>query len=107
MPGSPDIQIVSIDCKRKPESVVIKNTRDSSQILTGWKLEDDGAKFTFHFPTGCSLRPGSSVKLISGESGDDTDEVIFWNKRTVWNNNGDTASLFNREGAIVSQEDCP
>ena len=107
MPGSPDIQIVSIDCKRKPESVVIKNTGDSSQILTGWKLEDDGPKFTFHFPTGFSLRPGSSVKRTSGESGDDTDEVVFWNKRTVWNNNGDTASLFNREGEIVSQEDCP
>jgi hypothetical protein len=79
--GSEDIQITTMDCKGKPEIVVIENTGNSSQNLTGWKVEDDGPKYTFNFPSGFSLEPGSSVELISGESGDDTDKTIFWNNR--------------------------
>jgi hypothetical protein len=52
-----------MDCKSKPEIVVIENTGDSSQDLTGWKVEDDGPKYTFTFPAGFSLEPGSLVKL--------------------------------------------
>jgi hypothetical protein len=46
-----------------PEIVVIENTGDSSQDLTGSKVEDDGPKYTFTFPAGFSLEPGSLVKL--------------------------------------------
>jgi hypothetical protein len=105
--GSEDIQITTMDCKGKPEIVVIENTGNSSQNLTGWKVEDDGPKYTFNFPSGFSLEPGSLVELISGESGDDTDKTIFWNNRTVWNNDGDTASLFNERGLLVAEKDCP
>ncbi len=34
------------------------------------------------------------LKLISGESGDNSNNTIYWNSRTVWNNDGDTDSLF-------------
>ena len=61
--GSSNIQITSMDCNSKPEIVVIENTGDSSQDLTGWKVEDDGPKYTFTFPAGFSLEPGSLVKL--------------------------------------------
>jgi len=105
--GSADIQIATIDCKSKPEIVVIENTGNSSQNLTGWKVEDDGPIYTFTFPSGFSLEPGSSVELISGESGDDTDKTIYWNNRVVWNNDGDTASLFNARVQLVSEKACP
>jgi len=105
--GSPNIQITSIDCRGKPEIVVIENIGDSAQDMTGWRIEDDGPKYTFDFSGGFSLEPGSSVELISGESGDDTDKTIFWNNRTVWNNDGDTASLFNASGQMVSEMKCP
>ena len=105
--GSEDIQITTMDCKGKPEIVVIENTGNSSQNLTGWKVEDDGPTYTFNFPTGFSLEPGSLVELISGESGDDTDKTIFWNNRTVWNNDGDTASLFDSSGQLASEMKCP
>jgi len=87
--------------------VVIENTGDSSQDLTGWKVEDDGPKFTFHFPTGFSLEPGSLVDLISGESGDNSNTIIYGNSRTVWNNDGDTASLFNSSGQLAWKMNCP
>ena len=105
--GSKDIQITTMDCKGKPEIVVIENTGNSSQNLTGWKVEDDGPTYTFNFPSGFSLEPGSLVELISGESGDDTDKAIYWNNRVVWNNDGDTASLFNSRGQLVSEKACP
>ena len=105
--GSEDIQITTMDCKGKPEIVVIENTGNSSQNLTGWKVEDDGPTYTFNFPAGFSLEPGSLVELISGESGDDTDKTIFWNNRTVWNNDGDTASLFDSSGQLAFEMKCP
>ena len=105
--GSPNIQITSMDCRGKPEIVVIENIGDSPQDMTGWRIEDDGPKYTFDFSGGFSLEPGSSVELISGESGDDTDKTIFWNNRTVWNNDGDTASLFDSSGQLASEMKCP
>ena len=58
-----DVLITSLDCKGKPEIVVIENTGDSSQDLTGPKVEDNDPKYTFTFPAGFSLEPGSLVKL--------------------------------------------
>jgi len=105
--GSSNIQITSMDCNSKPEIVVIENKGDTSQDLTGWKLEDAGPKYTFNFPAGFSLEPGSLVKLISGESGDNSNRTIYWTGRTVWNNDGDTASLFNLLGELASKMKCP
>jgi hypothetical protein len=105
--GSPNIRIASMDCKGKPEIVVITNIGDSPQNLAGWKLEDEGSKNTFGFPVGWSLAAGSSVELISGESGDNSNKKIYWSNRLVWNNDGDTASLFSSSGQMVSEMKCP
>ena len=40
--NSSDVRIASIDCKGKPEVVVIENSGASTQDLTGWKVSDDG-----------------------------------------------------------------
>ena len=53
------------------------------------------------------MRPGSSVKLVSGGFGQDTERVIYWKTRTVWNNDGDTARLFDPSGEMVSERQCP
>lgn len=104
---SHNIEITSIDCKGKPEIVVIMNTGDSPQKLTGWKLQDEGSKNTFTFPINLSLAAGSSVKLISGESGNHSVREIYWNDRPIWNNDGDTATLFNSTDQVVSEMECP
>jgi len=105
--NSSDVRIASIDCKGKPEVVVVENAGTSTQDLTGWKVSDDGQGHTFNFPNGFVLRPGSSVKLVSGGSGQDTERVIYWKTRTVWNNDGDTARLFDPSGGTVSERECP
>ena len=105
--NSSEIRIASIDCKGKPEVVVVENSGRSNQDLTGWKVSDDGQGHTFNFPNGFLMRPGSSVKLVSGGSGQDTERVIYWKTRTVWNNDGDTARLFDPSGETVSERKCP
>ena len=105
--NSSDVRIASIDCKGKPEVVVVENSGPSTQDLTGWKVSDDGQGHTFNFPNGFLMRPGSSVKLVSGGSGQDTERVIYWKTRTVWNNDGDTARLFDPSGEMVSERECP
>ena len=105
--NSSGVRIASIDCKGKPEVVTIENSGASTQDLTGWKVSDDGQGHTFNFPNGFLMRPGSSVKLVSGGSGQDTERVIYWKTRTVWNNDGDTARLFDPSGEMVSERECP
>ena len=104
---SSDVRIASIDCKGKPEVVLVENAGTSTQDLTGWKISDDGQSHTFNFPNGFLMKPGSSVKLVSGGSGQDTERVIYWKTRTVWNNDGDTARLFDPSGGTVSERECP
>ncbi len=105
--NSSEVRIASIDCKGKPEVVTIENSGASTQDLTGWKVSDDGLRHTFNFPNGFLLGSGSSVKLVSGGSGQDTESVIYWKTRTVWNNDGDTARLFDPSGETVSERECP
>ena len=104
---SSNIKISAIDCQSKPEIVLVKNGGLSSQDLTGWRIEDNGANFSFTFPIGFSIKASKSVKLVSGEPGNDTGEVLYWINRTVWNNDRDTASLFNSSGQLVDKIDCP
>ena len=63
--------------------------------------------YTFDFSGGFFLGPEYSVELISGESGEDSNKAIYWNKRTVWNNDSDTAGLFNERGLLVAEKNCP
>ena len=105
--NSLDVRIASIDCKGKPEVVTIENSGASTRDMTGWKVSDDGLGHTFNFPNGFLLRPGSSMKLVTGGSGQDTESVIYWKTRTVRNNDGDTARLFDPSGETVSERECP
>ena len=102
-----DMLITSLDCKGKPEIVVIENAGTSAQDMTGWKVEDRGSKNTYTFPTGFSLEAGASVELASGGSGVDSGQTIFWKKGAVWNNDGDTASLIDSSGQLASEMKCP
>ena len=105
--NSSEVRIASIDCKGKPEVVTIENSGASTRDMTEWKVSDDGLGYTFNFPNGFLMRPGSSVKLVSGGSGQDTESVIYWKTRTVWNNDGDTARRFDPSGETVSERECP
>jgi beta-lactamase superfamily II metal-dependent hydrolase len=83
------------------EWVEITNRGSSPVSLAGWKIEDDGSKHTYTFPS-YTLDPKDSVTLHTGE-GKNTDSELYWGADSpLWNNDGDTAYLFDDSGNLVS-----
>lgn len=83
------------------EYVRIQNLGGTAQSMTNWKLEDD-ANHIYTFPT-FSLGPGAQVQVWT-KSGSNTATNLYWGSaQAIWNNSGDTATLRNAGGAIISQ----
>jgi deoxyribonuclease-1-like protein len=86
------------------EWVKITNTGTSSISLTGWELKDEGDKFTYTFPS-FSFESGSTV-TVHTEQGTNTATELYWGSgRPVWNNDGDTARLYDNNGNLVDQRE--
>jgi endonuclease/exonuclease/phosphatase family metal-dependent hydrolase len=96
--SSGPVQIVGISLA--DEWVKIKNTGSSSVSLTGWKIMDEGDKHTYTFPS-FTLTAGATVTLHT-VSGTNTATDLYWGKKNVWNNDGDTARLYDSSGNFVS-----
>jgi hypothetical protein len=79
------------------EYFTVTNTGSSTHSLAGWTVRDrTGYKYTF--PSGTSLRAGSSVKVHTGH-GHDSSTNRYWNRSWyVWNNTGDGATLRTSSG---------
>jgi hypothetical protein len=85
------------------EYVKITNKGAASVNLKGWKIKDKGAKHTYTFSS-YTLKSKASVTLKSG-SGKNSGSTLYWNKYSfIWNNEGDTAYLYNAQGKLVSSK---
>ena len=83
------------------EWVEISNLGTTDVSLAGWTLED-AQNHTYSFPD-FSLTAGGAAKIRTG-SGSDTSEDLFWNRSSsIWNNDGDVATLKDASGNIVSR----
>ncbi|KAF5036077.1 Lamin Tail Domain protein [anaerobic digester metagenome] len=89
------VTITALDLKG--ETVTVTNDGTSAVNLAGWRLTDEGAKHTYTF-AGTTLPAGGSVTIATGTA---TGE-IKWKSDNVWNNDGDTAYLYNAAGSLVS-----
>lgn len=90
--------------KEKPyqEYVKVTNKGSKSVNLKGWKIKDKGAKHTYTFYS-YTLKSKASVILRSGK-GKNSGSTLYWNKYSfIWNNEGDTAYLYNTQGKLVSK----
>jgi len=88
------------------EYVVFENTGDGDLDLSGWTVEDE-AGHTYAFPSGYTLTPGATVTLHTG-SGTDTDADLYWGRGSpVWNDGGDTVSVYDDGGALVAEKTYP
>ena len=84
------------------EYVVIKNEGSVTVDLTGWKLKDE-ANHLFTFPS-FTLESGATVTIHTG-SGTNTQTDLYWGKdRAVWNNDHDTAYLYDSSMNLIDQE---
>lgn len=85
------------------EYVILQN--DSAQTLQigGWTL-CDAARHCFRFPVGTMIPGGQGVVLFTGSGSSDGISFFMNSGAAVWNNDGDTASLFDGQGALVGQQ---
>jgi Lamin Tail Domain len=84
------------------EYVKITNKGTTAVSMRGWKVTDKGAKHTYKFPSTFVLKSKNTVTLYTGK-GKNTSTKLFWGRAAfVWNNEGDTAYLYNAQGKLVS-----
>ncbi len=90
---SPEESTVYVnDLNLQNEWVKISNKGSSPVSLIGWKIEDDGNKYTYTFPS-YTLNPESIVAVYT-EKGTSTATELYWKLgNPIWNNDGDTAYL--------------
>jgi hypothetical protein len=100
--GSGLISLTGLDCQG--EGVTVRNGGSAPADLTGWKIHDEGSNFTFAFPAGYHLAGGASVTVRSG--GPAGAGELHWLDRSVWNNDGDTATLVDAGGGTRSTRSC-
>lgn len=69
--------------------------------MTGYTLSDSSSH-AFAFPDGFAL--AGRAKIYSGD-GNNTKDELYWNggRRPIWNNDGDKATIKDREGKVVAE----
>jgi hypothetical protein len=97
------VAITALDCQG--ETVTVRNGGADPADLTGWSIHDEAATpHTYRFPAGYTLAPGATVTIRSGAPAGPGE--LGWTNQNVWNNTGDTASLVNAGGGVVSTRTC-
>ncbi|WP_373689827.1 lamin tail domain-containing protein [Halocatena marina] len=85
------------------EYVVFENTGSSTLDLSGWTVSDE-AGHTYTFPSGASLAAGETVTLHTGSGSDTTSDRYWGASGAIWNNGGDTVSVNDDSGTLVTSE---
>ena len=94
------------------EFVVLENEGDEIVSLSGWTLKDETTtgerRHVYKFPQTVSLSSREKAYVHTGlgqdsfQKGKPSRWNLFWGRRSfVWNNEGDTATLFDAEGNKV------
>ena len=97
-PYAPSLTITGLNLV--DEYVTIQNTGKLAASLDGWKLKDAGSN-VYTFPA-IVLASGDTITIYSHASGPIGTNVVYWTSAYVWNNDGDTAYLYNPQGQLVS-----
>lgn len=83
------------------EYVCLENHGAEAVNMTGWRVRDEAAK-VYVFPP-FILPSKATVKLHSGV-GINMDTDLYWGRtQAVWNNGGDTVSLYDAADILVDQ----
>jgi len=85
------------------EYVVFENEGTDPLTLGDWTVTDE-ADHEYVFPSAFALEPGERVTLYTG-SGTDTGTELYWGlESAVWNNDGDTVTVRDDDGSVVTRE---
>lgn len=87
------------------ELAIIKNISDEAIDLTDYSLLSVVGDQEFVFPE-IILKPGETVTVTSGKNArDDPPRYLLWTKKSIWNDKGDPAELYDADGELVAT--CP
>jgi micrococcal nuclease len=87
------------------EYVVITNNGNKAINLQNWSIKDE-ATHLYEFPS-INISPDSNIKLHTG-TGANTLSELYWNsKDPIWNNDGDTAFLYDASGDLIASLSFP
>ncbi len=90
------------DLNLQDEWVQISNKGSSPVSLNGWKIEDEGNKHTYTFQP-YTLNAGSTVTVFTGKGTNSATELYWQLDDPIWNNDGDTAYLYDNSGKLISK----
>jgi competence protein ComEC len=82
------------------EYAVLESGGEKDVALGGWRL-CDAAGHCFRFPPEAVLAAGGRIVVHTGSGEADGERYYMGYRRAVWNNGGDTATLYDRTGAAV------
>lgn len=82
------------------EYAVLESDEESDRAIGGWRL-CDAANHCFRFPPGAVLAAGGRIVVYTGPGQADGERYYMGYRRAVWNNSGDTATLYDQTGAAV------
>jgi hypothetical protein len=83
------------------EIVVVVNDASSPVNMAGWTLRDRD-QHTFRFPA-FMLGAGVRITIHSGPGTNNAGNLHWYSDGYVWNNDGDTASLWRGNGSVADR----
>jgi hypothetical protein len=102
--GTDIIKIISVNYLDPDQWIEIANHGTGSMNLTGWTLMNMENQ-TFSIPANFTLKAGSLVRVHAGK-GDNTASDLY-NSALAWKKTGDTATLVDETGTIISEYKYP
>jgi Lamin Tail Domain len=106
--GAPDIAITTVRYKgdvkytQADEYVEIINRGTAPGDISGFVLGADDRGQNFTFPPGTVLQPGQRIRVHTNEVHPEWGGFNYGSGRPIWNDKGDSASLHDTDGNVVS-----
>lgn len=86
--------------EQEGEWVQIVNMGQHAVQLAGWRLTDEGEKHSYTFPS-LVLASEAAVRVHMWVGDDDHNDLYVGRRQRWWNNDGDTAYLYDATGTLV------
>ena len=102
--GTDIAKIISVNFQGADQWVEIANQGTGSIDLDGWSLKNRENQ-SYTFPANFTLRAGSTVRVNSGFGSNSSSDL--YNSALDWNEMGDTATLKDASGRIISEYKYP
>ncbi len=102
--GTGITKIIGVNYQDADQWAEIANEGTGSMDLTGWMLMNMENQ-RYSFPANFALKAGTTVRVHEGKSNDTAADLF--NSTLLWNTEGDTATLMDATGKIVSEYKYP